>query len=275
MICPFQSLSNDSLPALKVDWPAPPNVRAYTTLRQPAGFSRPPFDSLNLGARGGDTTTVVMRNRRELCKLLKMPSAPHWLQQVHGTDVATFDHAAPAYAETIETEDVARLLQAEPIADAAVTAAAGVVLAIQTADCPPVLFCADDGSEIGAAHAGWRGLSAGVLEQTIGALGTPASRLIAWLGPAIGAASYEVGEEVRAAFVDRDGDSADSFAATRPGHWHCDLYRLAARRLALAGVVRICGGGFDTFTDPRFYSWRRDGVRSGRFASLIWSDAPI
>jgi polyphenol oxidase len=216
---------------------------------------------------------VAMRNRSELTALLQLPSSPHWLQQVHGTGAIAFAQTASAYPDKLQSSDVASVLQAEPVADAAVTAAPGVVLAILTADCLPVLFCADDGSEVGAAHAGWRGLCAGVLERTIAALRTPSARLIAWLGPAIGAASYEVGEEVRAAFMDRDRDSADAFAATRPGHWHCDLYRLAKQRLALAGVVRVHGGGFDTFADPRFYSWRRDGVRSGRIASLIWIDA--
>ncbi|EIL98661.1 hypothetical protein UUA_11026 [Rhodanobacter thiooxydans LCS2] len=146
----------------------------------------------------------------------------------------------------------------------------GTVLAILTADCLPVLFCAADGREIGAAHAGWRGLAAGVLEATLTQLETPPARLLAWLGPCIGAASYEVGEEVRAAFVANDAAAAACFAATRPGHWRCDLAALARQRLAAAGVARIHGGGFDTHADPRFYSYRRDGARSGRFASLIW-----
>jgi YfiH family protein len=265
---------SSSLSVLKADWPAPSNVHALVTLRGPAGFSQPPFDSLNLGVRGGDVAAGAMRNRRELRTLLRLPSSPQWLQQVHGTGVLAFDQTASVYPDDLQADDVANILQAEPFADAAVTATSGVVLAILTADCLPVLFCADDGSEIGAAHAGWRGLSAGVLERTIGSLRTSATRLVAWLGPAIGAASYEVGEEVRAAFVDRDRDSADAFAATRPGHWHCDLYQLAQRRLAQAGIARVRGGGFDTFADPRFYSWRRDGARSGRFASLIWTDVP-
>ena len=148
----------------------------------------------------------------------------------------------------------------------------GTVLSILTADCLPVLFCADDGSEIAAAHAGWRGLAAGVLEATVQQLQTPAARLLAWLGPCIGAGSYEVGDEVRAAFVARDAAAAACFAATRPGHWRCDLAGLARQRLAAAGITRIHGGGFDTYADPRFYSYRRDGARSGRFASLIWLD---
>jgi polyphenol oxidase len=240
---------------LHADWPAPRSVHALTTLRGPAGVSQSPFDSLNLGARGADDPTAVARNRADLDRFLELPSPPRWLQQVHGTDVRIVDAAVDS---------------TEPVADAAVTTRPSVVLAILTADCLPVLFCADDGSAIGAAHAGWRGLAAGVLERTVDALRTPPAGLLAWLGPAIGANSYEVGDEVRAAFVDRDSDSAAAFVATRPGHWLCDLYRLARRRLLSSGVSRIYGGGFDTFADRRFYSWRRDAAGSGRFASLIW-----
>jgi len=143
------------------------------------------------------------------------------------------------------------------------------VLAILTADCLPVLFCADDGTEVAAAHAGWRGLSSGVIEACLRRVRTPRERMLAWLGPAIGAVSYEVGEEVRAAFLSHDESAATAFRPTRPGHWSCDLYTLARLRLLAAGVTRVHGGGFDTFTDPRFYSHRRDGARSGRFASLI------
>jgi YfiH family protein len=143
------------------------------------------------------------------------------------------------------------------------------VLAILTADCMPVLLCADDGTAVGIAHAGWRGLSDGVIEATIAQLGVAPASLLAWLGPAIGARSYEVGDEVRAAFVDADANDTDAFAPTRPGHWTCDLYALARARLARAGVTRVAGGGFDTFVDARFYSYRRDR-ETGRFASLAW-----
>jgi YfiH family protein len=140
------------------------------------------------------------------------------------------------------------------------------------ADCLPVLLCDEHAAVIGIAHAGWRGLAAGVLEATIAAMDTPPARLLAWLGPCIGATSYEVGEEVRAAFIERDPGSSACFVATRPGHWHCDLAGLARRRLAAAGVIRVHGGGFDTLADERFYSYRGDGASSGRFASLIWRD---
>ncbi|MBN8736800.1 MAG: peptidoglycan editing factor PgeF [Xanthomonadales bacterium] len=158
----------------------------------------------------------------------------------------------------------------EPEADSAVTRTPGVVLAILTADCLPVFFCADDGSEVAAAHAGWRGLSAGVLENTLAAMDTSRGKIITWLGPAIAARSYEVGDEVRDAFLARDPAAASAFNTTRPGHWLCDLYELARLRLRAAGVTRIFGGDLDTFTDARLHSYRRDGARSGRMASLVW-----
>jgi YfiH family protein len=157
-----------------------------------------------------------------------------------------------------------------PEADAAVTDAPGVVLAILTADCLPVVFAARDGSEIGAAHAGWRGLAAGVLEATVAALATPPDRLQAWLGPAAGPDRYEIGAEVREAFVSRDPGADAAFTATRPGHWRVDLYALARRRLAAAGVMAVHGGGRCTLGEPAcFFSHRRDG-RSGRLATLAW-----
>ncbi|GAA0713969.1 peptidoglycan editing factor PgeF [Dokdonella soli] len=220
-----------------------------------AGHSLPPFDACNLGSRCGDAPAAVAANRADLVQTLGLPASPRWLRQVHGTRV--FD------ADARSADDD------EPAADAAVTRASGTVLAILTADCLPVLLCTDDGSAIAAAHAGWRGLAAGVIEATIARLGVPASRLLAWLGPAIGADSYEVGDEVRAAFVDRSAHAAAAFVPTRGGHWQCDLYALARLRLAAAGIARVHGGGFDTFTDTRFYSYRRNR-ETGRFASLIW-----
>jgi polyphenol oxidase len=244
---------------LRADWPAPARVRAFTTLRRglAVGESLPPFDAFNLGARCGDDPAAVAHNRAALGWVGELPAPPHWLRQVHGTGVARIAHPEPASAE-------------EPVADAAVTDVAGVVLAILTADCLPVLFCAADGGEVGAAHAGWRGLAAGVLEHTVAAMHTPAAGLLAWLGPAAGPAAYEVGEEVRAAFVDIDAGAAAAFAPTRPGHFLCDLYALARRRLGALGVARVSGGQHCTIRDAaRFYSHRRDG-RSGRMASLIW-----
>lgn len=239
------------------DWPAPAQVRAAVTTRLGPGVSRPPFDQFNLGTRCGDDATTVAVNRARLREALSLPASPCWLWQVHGAEVARLD------------ADVS----GEPEADAAITRKRGVVLAILTADCLPVLICADDGSEIAAAHAGWRGLSAGVLETTLAAMRTPRKRILAWLGPAIGASSYEVDDEVREAFLadaKLAAESSSAFTATRPRHWSCDLYQLARLRLHAAGVARIFGGGFDTFADMRLYSYRRDGARSGRMASLIW-----
>jgi YfiH family protein len=145
-----------------------------------------------------------------------------------------------------------------------------VVLTILTADCLPILVCAQDGAEIAAIHAGWRGLAGGVVESCIGRLRSPPEKLLAWLGPAIGPTSYEVGDEVRAGFVATTESASTAFTPTRPGHWLCNLYTLARQRLHKLGVTHIYGGDFDTFADARFYSWRRDGAASGRMTSLIW-----
>lgn len=254
------------------DWPAPPHVRAFSTTRGPAGSSEPPFDNLNLGLRSGDDLSVVLWNRDSLEFHLQLPT-PHWLHQVHGTTVLRFDHPAPRVACRDRDRDLhARIVAEEPRADAAVTGRPGVVLAVLTADCLPVLFCAKDGSEVAAAHAGWRGLCAGVLENTLAAMRTPHEEILVWLGPAIGPQSYEVGGEVRDAFLAKDRNAAEAFTPTRAGHWHCDLYALARRRLQAGGVTQIHGGDFDTFTDRRLYSYRREGARSGRFATLVWLD---
>jgi purine-nucleoside/S-methyl-5'-thioadenosine phosphorylase / adenosine deaminase len=240
--------------ALHADWPAPAHVRTAITLRTMAGLSRPPFDAFNLGGRCGDDPAVVEANRAGLFATLGLPAQPLWLRQVHGKAVVDAD-AMPQ--------------DAEPEADAAATHANGTVLAVLTADCLPVLLCAADGSAIAVAHAGWRGLAAGVIEATVAKLGVASESVLAWLGPAIGPASYEVGDEVRAAFLAHDESAAAAFEETRPGHWLCDLYALARQRLASVGVRQVFGGEFDTFADPRFYSYRRDR-ETGRFASLIW-----
>ena len=237
---------------LDADWPAPPGVRALSTMRHGLGVSKPPFDAFNLGARCGDDPEAVAENRRQLDAALVLPSPPRWLRQVHGIGVAR----EPGFDE--------------PEADAAVTSMPGTVLAILTADCLPVVFAARDGDEIGAAHAGWRGLGAGVLEATVAAMETPADHLVAWLGPAAGPQAYEIGEEVFDAFVSGDAGAAAAFAPTRPGHWKVDLHALARRRLAAIGVTDVHGGGLCTSSDPfRFFSHRRD-QRSGRIATVAW-----
>lgn len=241
---------------IDADWPAPPGVRALTTLRGGDGVSPPPFDRLNLGLRCGDDPALAHRNRERLAGWLALPSRPHWLRQVHGTDVLRFDAAPP------DTD--------EPEADAAVTDRPGVVLAILTADCLPVVFAAHDGSEIAVAHAGWRGLAAGMLEATVATMRTPPDRLRAWLGPAAGPLAYEVGAEVRDAFLAKTAGADGAFSPTRPGHWHADLFALARQRLGAAGVADVHGGRHCTISEPAsFYSHRRDG-RSGRIATLAW-----
>ncbi|MDR3385462.1 MAG: peptidoglycan editing factor PgeF [Rudaea sp.] len=236
-------------------WPAPASVHALTTTRLLPGNSQAPFDAFNLGLRSGEDAGIVLANRALLGRACALPAPPRWLRQVHGNRSLRL---------------TAEALDAELEADAAFTAQPGVVLAILTADCLPILVCADDGTEIAAVHAGWRGLANGVVESCLGRLRSAPEKLLAWLGPAIAAVSYEVGDEVREIFVNQAPSARLAFSVTRAGHWHCDLYTLARQRLAALGVTRIHGGGFDTFTDARFYSYRRDGVRSGRFASLIW-----
>lgn len=242
---------------LAAGWPAPPGVTAFTTLRRGAGVSSAPFDAFNLGARCGDDPVAVEANRVELARLFGLPSPPAWLRQVHGTTV----HRVVAPGEG-----------GEPEADAAVTDVPGAVLAILTADCLPVVVAARDGSEVAVAHAGWRGLAGGVLEATLAAMCTAPAAAVAWLGPAAGPADYEVGDEVRDAFVGRDGAAAAAFAPTRPGHWTVDLYALARMRLAAAGLdpAAIHGGGRSTIGEPgSFFSHRRD-ASTGRMATLAW-----
>ena len=236
-------------------WPAPAGVRATFTLRT-GGVSRPPFDSFNIGAHVGDEPHAVEENRRRLRERLGLPAEPAWLSQVHGTRVADLD--AEGSNGSLEP------------ADAAVTHAAGRVCAIQVADCMPVLVASADGAAIGAAHAGWRGLAGGVLEGVVAAMGVPPESLLAWLGPAIGQAQFEVGEEVRAAFLAADEGAAGEFTANPRGRWQCDLHGLARRRLTALGVGWVYGGNWCTYADAgRFFSYRRDG-RCGRMAALIW-----
>lgn len=245
-----------NLSLIHPDWPAPRRVLAATTTRG-GGISVAPFDALNLGAHVGDDPAAVRHNRARLGEVLGLRHEPAWLQQVHGTTVARLPRSDPAAA-----------------ADASFTTEPGRVCVVLTADCLPVLFCDEAGTMVAAAHAGWRGLASGVLEAAIAALPCPPQRLLAWLGPAIGPAAFAVGAEVRAAFV---ADSADAARAFHPGaasgKWLCDLYALARMRLQRAGLSRVSGGGFCTFSEgARFYSFRRDGA-CGRLATLIWLQA--
>lgn len=231
------------------DWPAPPGVGALITTRC-GGVSAGAYASWNLGDHVGDDPSCVAENRRRLGELL--PRQPQWLQQVHGTRVIDLDR-----------EDGRE-------GDAAVARAPGMVCAVLTADCLPVLLCDRAGCVVGAVHAGWRGLAAGVLERACAAMKVPAAELLAWLGPAIGQDAFEVGDEVRAAFLAFDAQAARAFRPGRPGKWHADLYLLARQRLARLGAESVHGGGCCTFSEAqRFYSFRRDGV-TGRMASLVW-----
>lgn len=275
----MQALDKFSL-WLVPDWPTPPNVRAIVATREGPGFAQHSPHGFNVGVHCGDDPEAVARNRAFLREALSLPLEPRWLRQVHGMHVITLDRPLPnpppftgegdARPARVGGGNIAMTLDDEPQADAAVTRTPGTVLAILTADCLPVLFCADDASEIAAAHAGWRGLSAGVLENTVNAMRTPRENVLVWMGPAIGPKSYEVGNEVLDTFLAHDPAAFTAFTPTRAGHWLCDLYELARQRLCSAGVTRIFGGGFDTFTDPRLHSYRRDGARSGRMASLVW-----
>ncbi len=239
------------------DWggAAPPGVRALVTLRDGLpGSSLGPYASFNLATHVGDDAMAVAANRAQLRRLL--PGEPLWLDQVHGTRVVAAESASAGVA-----------------ADASHASAPGLVCAVMTADCLPLLFCAEDGSVVAAAHAGWRGLADGVIEATVAAMALPPGRLLAWLGPAIGPTAFEVGDDVRATFCLHAAGAAQAFVAQGNGKWLCDLYALARQRLAALGVTRVSGGGWCTFSDPRrFYSYRRDGT-TGRMAALIWRES--
>lgn len=234
------------------EWNAPATVRAACTLRS-GGVSEAPFASLNLGLHVGDGPDAVAENRRRVQAALDLPDEPYWLAQAHGTRVADADDGSAAGP-----------------ADAAITRASGRVLAIQVADCMPVLLASDDGAVLGAAHAGWRGLAAGVLEATVEAMQTDPKSISAWLGPAIGAQHFEVGAEVRAAFVGADERAAQGFVRNARGRWNCDLALLARQRLERLGIGAVSAAELCTYAEPaQCFSYRRDG-RTGRMAALIW-----
>ncbi|MBP1145144.1 YfiH family protein [Pseudomonas sp. PvP027] len=231
------------------DWPAPAQIKSCVTTRS-GGVSLAPFDSFNLGDHVDDSPQAVATNRQRLTSSLN--ARPAWLRQVHGVDVV------PA--------DPSRVVEA----DASWTSTPGVACTIMTADCLPALFCRRDGTRVAAAHAGWRGLAAGVLEATADSLKSAPEEIMVWLGPAIGQPSFEVGPEVREAFMASHPQTATAFvASSNPDRFMADIYALARLRLAAQGICAVYGGGLDTFTDPRFFSYRR-AARTGRFASLIW-----
>ena len=234
-------------------WPAPNNVVAFNTTRK-GGVSVHPYDALNLGTHVGDDVTVVAENRRRLKEIIVAPTEPFWLEQVHGTRVLRLD----------ENSD-----RADNQADASYTNIAGQVCAVMTADCLPVLFCNRQGTEVAAAHAGWRGLCDGILEQTLACFDSSPEDILVWFGPAIGPTAFEVGGEVRAKFIEQDADAELAF--TEHGEKYlADIYQLARLRLRRAGVQTISGGDLCTVSDKsRFFSYRREPV-TGRMAALIW-----
>ncbi|MBX8576983.1 peptidoglycan editing factor PgeF [Pseudomonas cichorii] len=236
---------------LTPDWPAPAHVRSCITTRS-GGASQAPFDSFNLGDHVGDDPQAVAGNRQYLFSQLNVQ--PAWLRQVHGVAVSHADPASVAEA------------------DASWTDTPGIACTIMTADCLPALFCNREGTRVAAAHAGWRGLAAGVLEATADSLRVAPEDIMVWLGPAIGQPSFEVGPEVRETFMATHPQTADAFIpSVNAGRFMADIYALARLRLAAYGVLSVHGGGLDTFTDSRFFSYRRSAT-TGRFASLIWID---
>jgi len=243
---------------LAPDWDAPARVRALSTLRL-GGCSTGAYASFNLAQHVGDEPGHVRDNRTLLRAAAGLPAEPLWLEQVHGIVVAVHaDAAVDAGAPP-------------PRADAAVAFVPGRVCVVMTADCLPVVFADRAGTRVGVAHAGWRGLVGGVLEATVSALQAPPAELVAWLGPAIGPQAFEVGSEVRDAFVARDAANAASFTRNAAGRYQADLYQLARQALARSGVVAVTGGGHCTHGEPeKFFSFRRDGGRTGRMATLAW-----
>ena len=238
------------------DWPAPKRVKAVMTTRE-GGMSAKPYASLNLGDHVDDCPQAVTKNRALLHETLQLPAEPIWLSQVHGTTV--LKHA---------------VAQSGDEADAIVATQAGQVCAIMTADCLPVLFCDRTGTVVGGAHAGWRGLAAGVLGNTIDTMGCSPDQILVWLGAAIGPSAFEVGDDVRDAFLAQDDKCGQAFKAYQTGKWMADIYQLATRNLVRNGILQenIYGAHWCTFTQAeQFYSYRRES-QTGRMASLIWLD---
>ena len=237
---------------LKPDWPAPSHVQAICTTRT-GGVSVAPFDSLNLGDHVGDDPVAVARNRQLVAEALDLPATPLWLQQVHGVKVAR---------QNVDNLGCP--------ADASVAIKTNEVCVVMTADCLPVLFCDRAGTRVAAAHAGWRGLCDGVLEETVRALDCDPAEILAWMGPAIGPQAFEVGDEVRAAFMRHDQRATEAFKPMVEGKWLADIYQLGRQRLASVGVNAVFGGDLCTYAQQDlFYSFRRD-AQTGRMASLIW-----
>ncbi len=237
---------------IEADWPAPAGVHAVSTLRT-GGVSQGQYASFNLAMHVADNVEDVAHNRQQLRQKLQLPGEPVWLQQVHGKHVIKADP-----------------MRINQQADASYSDQAGVVCTVMTADCLPLLMTANDGSKIAAVHAGWRGLLAGVIEHTVAALNT--THIMVWMGPAIGPHCFEVGEDVRRAFMHKSAEFAQAFSPHAQNKYLLDIYRLARQILEKQGVNKIFGGNYCTLSDEeKFFSYRRDGV-TGRMASLIWRE---
>jgi len=247
-------MSSDSSSYICPTWPAPTSVRAYVSTRI-GGVSNAPFDGLNLGDHVQDAPAAVRQNRQLFSSYIDMPNSVTWLNQVHETDVVTLP------CDVLPNS-----------ADAAFSSSVKQVCAVLTADCLPVFFCNQLGTQVAVAHAGWRGLCAGVLESTLNQF-DDVSQVMVWLGPAIGPTAFEVGGEVREAFMSVRQEARLAFTpSVELGKWLGNLYLLAEQRLVAAGVTQVYGGDCCTFTEKeRFYSYRRDG-KTGRMASVIWLD---
>lgn len=246
------------LPAwIDARWPAPVRVHAGTSTRL-HGFSQAPYHSLNLGDHVDDNPQHVRENREYLIHLHRLTTKPFWLQQVHGNRIINLDQAK---------DD-------DNVADGMFTSSPGRVCGILTADCLPILICNEAGSEIAALHGGWRGLASGIIQQALPLFSSPPETLMVWMGPAISARNYEIGEEVRKDFEPlQDILQSDTFIPTAPGHWLVSLYRIAMLILKAHGIDKIYGGQYCSYRDQHlFYSHRRDGAQTGRMASLIWMD---
>ena len=243
-----------SIECIDADWPAAGNIRAFTTTRL-SGYSQGDYAGLNLASHVNDNLFDVEKNRQLLVDQLALPAQPLWLNQVHGIGVVNAVTASQLVT-----------------ADAAYSDQKNKVCAILTADCLPVLICNRQGTKVAAVHAGWRGLLAGVIEETINSMQEPAENILIWLGPAIGSQAFEVGEEVKQAFVHDIPETEPAFKANRAGHYLADLYQIAKIRLNKIGVQSVSGGDYCTYTDSiRFYSYRRQ-ENTGRMATLIWME---
>ena len=243
--------------AIDINWPVPENIRVISTTRL-GGVSQSPFDSFNLGLHTADKPKDVLKNRATLVDFFNLPAEPVWLNQVHGKTVLALEKTQNLTEEILT-------------ADASWTRHIDKVCAVMTADCLPVFITDTAGSVVGVAHGGWKSLLAGVVTQTIKAMGLAAQDTHIYLGPAIGAGAFVVGDEVFELFRSKDDAYTSAFSASQNNGWHCDIYKLARIELALFGIENVHGGNLCTFDDAsRFYSYRRDGENTGRMAHLIW-----